>query len=244
MTEAVTTLSGLFLNTCRAYPKPNLLMYKDEGSYRSISTAEFESRVRRLSLGLRKSGLRPGDKVVILSENRPEWVITDFAVLCAGGITVPIYTSLMPEQIGHIIRDSDAKFVVCSNRDLWLKVEAVRRESSARPTLRAHRGRRAARAADPPGNRRGGGPDRSGRPRRIRAGGPRRPPRRPRLHHLHVRHDRDAPRGHVEPRQPDKQRRLAGLRRPVSVSRTRRSPSCPCPTSWSGRRPFSASTRA
>ncbi len=128
MTEPVTTLCGLFLNTCRAYPKPNLLMFKDEGSYRSISTAEFESRVRRLSLGFRKLGLRPADKVVILAENRPEWIITDFAVLCAGGITVPIYTSLMPEQVGHIVRDSDAKIVVCSNRDLWLKVEAVRRD--------------------------------------------------------------------------------------------------------------------
>ncbi len=126
MTEAVTTLCGLFLNTCRAYAKPNLLMYKEEGSYRSISTAEFESRVRRLSLGFRKLGLRAGDKVVILSENRPEWIITDFAVLCAGGITVPIYTTLMPEQVGHIVRDSDAKIVVCSTRDLWLKVEAVR----------------------------------------------------------------------------------------------------------------------
>lgn len=128
MTEPVTTLSELFLNTCRTYPKPDLLMFKDEGSYRSISTAEFGSRVRRLSLGLRRLGLKPGDKVVILAENRPEWVITDFAVLCAGGITVPIYTSLVPEQIGHIVRDSDAKLVVCSTRDLWLKVEAVRRD--------------------------------------------------------------------------------------------------------------------
>jgi long-chain acyl-CoA synthetase len=124
----VETLSQLFLHTCRTYRKDNLLMSKREGRYVPISTADFEARVRHLSAGLRELGLQPGDKVVIFSENRPEWVMTDFAVLCAGGITVPIYTSLMPEQIKYIIDDSDAAFVVCSNRDLWIKVEAVRRD--------------------------------------------------------------------------------------------------------------------
>lgn len=124
----VETLSQLFQNTCRTYRKDDLLMSKQEGRYVPIPTAEFEARVRHLSSGLRELGLRAGDKVVIFSENRPEWVMTDFAVLCAGGITVPIYTSLMPEYIKYIINDSDAKIVVCSNRDLWLKVEAVRKD--------------------------------------------------------------------------------------------------------------------
>ncbi len=124
--DHVTTLSRIFLQTCRIYPKPDLLMVKRDGFYRPISTSEFENKVRDLSLGLRELGLRPGDKVVILSENRPEWVIADFAVLCAGGVTVPVYTSLMPEQIRYIISDSEAKIGICSNRDLWLKVEAVR----------------------------------------------------------------------------------------------------------------------
>jgi long-chain acyl-CoA synthetase len=124
----VETLSQLFLNTCRTYRKDNLLMSKREGRYVPISTADFEARVRHLSAGLRELGLQAGDKVVIFSENRPEWVMTDFAVLCAGGITVPIYTSLMPEQVKYIINDSDATFVVCSNRDLWSKVEAVRKD--------------------------------------------------------------------------------------------------------------------
>ena len=126
MTDSVTTLSRLLLNTCRAYPKPGLFLAKREGSYARVSTAEFETRVRELSLGFRELGLRPGDKAVILSENRPEWVMTDFAVLCAGGVTVPIYTSLLPEQIKYIVNDSEARILVCSNRGLWLKVEAVR----------------------------------------------------------------------------------------------------------------------
>jgi long-chain acyl-CoA synthetase len=127
----VETLSQLFQNTCRTYRKDSLLASKREGRYVPISTAEFEERVRNLSAGLVELGLRPGHKVVIFSENRPEWVMTDFAVLCAGGITVPIYTSLMPEQVKYIINDSDATVVVCSNSELWLKIEAVRRELPA-----------------------------------------------------------------------------------------------------------------
>jgi len=124
----VETLSQLLLNTVRTYVKDALLMVKKDGRYTPISTQEFGRRVEHLSLGLADLGLAPGEKLVILSENRPEWTITDFAVLCAGAITVPIYTSLMPEQIKYIINDSDARIVVCSNQDLWLKIEAVRPE--------------------------------------------------------------------------------------------------------------------
>jgi len=124
----VETLNQMFLNTCRTYRKNDLMLYKKDGRYVPISTAECEARVRHISAGLRDLGLRPGDKVVIFSENRPEWVMTDLAVLCARGVTVPIYTSLMPEQLKYIIDDSDASFIVCSKRDLWLKVEAIRKE--------------------------------------------------------------------------------------------------------------------
>jgi long-chain acyl-CoA synthetase len=124
----VETLSQLFLNTVKTYVKPDLLAAKVEGRYVPISSEEVGKRVKHLSLGLADLGLGAGDKLVIFSENRPEWTMTDFAVLCAGAVTVPIYTSLMPEQVKYIINDSDAKIVVCSNRDLWLKVEAVRHE--------------------------------------------------------------------------------------------------------------------
>jgi long-chain acyl-CoA synthetase len=124
----IDTIPQIFLNTTKIYIKDDLLAAKKDGRYVPIPTEEFSRRVRHLSLGLADFGLTPGEKLVILSENRPEWTITDFAVLCAGGITVPIYTSLMPEQIKYIINDSDARIVVVSNRDLWLKVDAVRSE--------------------------------------------------------------------------------------------------------------------
>ncbi len=124
----IETLSQVFLNTIKTYIKDDLLASKVDGRYVPISTEEFARRVKHLSLGLADLGLGAGDKLVIFSENRPEWTITDFAVLCAGAVTVPIYTSLMPEQVKYIINDSDAKIVVCSNRTLWLKVEAIRHE--------------------------------------------------------------------------------------------------------------------
>ena len=124
----VETLSQLFLNTIKTYVKDDLMRVKVEGRYVPLSTDEVARRVKHLSLGLADLGLGPGDKLVIFSENRPEWTMTDFAVLCAGAVTVPIYTSLMPEQVKYIINDSDAKIVVCSNRDLWLKVEAVKHD--------------------------------------------------------------------------------------------------------------------
>ena len=130
--DDVTTLSRLFLQACRTHRKPDRMMVKKDGAWKSISTAEFETSVRRLSLGFQALGLKPGDRVALLSENRPEWVMTDFATLTAGGVTVPIYTSLLPDQVRYIVDDSGATIVVCSDRDLLRKVEAVR---SALPSV-------------------------------------------------------------------------------------------------------------
>ena len=120
------TLCQVLLDTIRNYPNPDFMQSKKEGRYQPLSTEEFGRRVRYLCLGLKDLGIGKGDKVIILSENRPNWVITDYANLCLGAITVPIYTSLVPEQIKYIIDDSDAKAVVVSCKDLWERVEAVK----------------------------------------------------------------------------------------------------------------------
>ncbi len=122
----IETLSQLFLNTVKSYIKDDLMLYKKEGRYIPISTQEFAEMVKRFSLGLKDLGFGAGDKMIILSENRPEWVISDIAGLCLRGITVPVYTTLAPEQVMYIIEDSDAKIVICSNPELWEKIEAVK----------------------------------------------------------------------------------------------------------------------
>ncbi len=102
------------------------MMVKTDGTWTKISTAEIKTAVRRLSLGFQALGFKPDDRLAILSENRPEWVMADFAALCAGAVTVPVYTSLLPDQIRYILDDAGAKIVVCSDLEMWSKVEAVR----------------------------------------------------------------------------------------------------------------------
>jgi long-chain acyl-CoA synthetase len=125
-TEFVSTISRLFLNTCREFPKPELLKSKVNGEWRAISTEEFGRRVRRLSLGLRALGFKPGDKAAILAESGPDWVIADYAILSAGGITVPIFPTLPAEQIRYILDDSEALAVLSAGGVLWEKISAIR----------------------------------------------------------------------------------------------------------------------
>ncbi|MCR4395711.1 MAG: long-chain fatty acid--CoA ligase [Candidatus Saccharicenans sp.] len=124
----IDTLAKVFLNTEKTYQKEALMLVKREGQYRPISTAEFSERVRNISAGLRVLGLKREDKLIILSENRPEWVMVDLAAICLGAVTVPIYTSLTPQQIRYIINDSEARFVVCSNPEMWAKLEVIQSE--------------------------------------------------------------------------------------------------------------------
>jgi long-chain acyl-CoA synthetase len=124
----VNTLSELLLNSLKSYPKADYMLVKSEGRYAPISTEEFGRKIRHFSLGLRDLGMDKGDKLIILSENRPEWTMTDFACICQGGITVPVYTTLVPEQVKYIINDSDARFVVFSNTEMWSKLAVVRAE--------------------------------------------------------------------------------------------------------------------
>ena len=72
MIDSITTVTRLFLDACRAHPKPDLFLVKRAGAYRPVSTAEFAAGVRDLALGFRDLGLAPGGKAVLLSENRPE----------------------------------------------------------------------------------------------------------------------------------------------------------------------------
>jgi len=127
----LSTISRLFLNLIRAYPKDSLVSYKKDGRYVSISTAEFGERVKHFTLGLQSLGLAKGDKLVILADNGPNWITADYACLCQGMATVPIYTSLVAEQVQYIINDSDAKAVVCSNPALWEKIVAVKNRLAA-----------------------------------------------------------------------------------------------------------------
>src|SRR5687768_1433438 len=103
------TLNRLFFDAVAKHDRPDALQYKSGGSYRPISHRELADRVRRAALGLRALGVQRGDRVAILSENRPEWAIADYACLTAGLTDVPLYPTLPADQISYILKDSGAR---------------------------------------------------------------------------------------------------------------------------------------
>ena len=104
-----------------------------EGKWVALAHREVEERVRAISIGLRELGVQPGDRVAILSENRPEWALADYACLCARAADVPIYPTLPANQAEYILRDSGAVVVFCSTAEQLQKVLGVR---SQLPALR------------------------------------------------------------------------------------------------------------
>ena len=128
------TLNQLFFDAADRFKKPNALQYRKDGSYRPISHADIMERVRHLARGLSSLGIRRGDRVAILSENRPEWAIADFACLTGGMTDVPIYPTIPSEQIAYILKDSGAAAIFVSNQ---LQAEKIRQIRSQLPTLKA-----------------------------------------------------------------------------------------------------------
>ena len=153
----MTTLSRLFLHSCRTYKKPDRMMVKRDGVWTKISTDEVETTVRRLSLGFQALGLKPGDRMAILSENRPEWVMADFAALVRRRRHRP-HLHLPPPRPGplHHRRRGREDRRLLGPRDVAQGRGRPERASRAR-ARHPHRGRPAGWNARPVG-RRGDGP--------------------------------------------------------------------------------------
>ena len=102
------------------------LRSKRAGRWADISYRDMAEQVQDLSVGLLELGVRPGDRVAILSENRPEWAITDYACLAARCTDVPLYPTLPAKQAEYILRDSGAVLVMVSTAAQLAKVQSVR----------------------------------------------------------------------------------------------------------------------
>src|SRR5438445_10246107 len=101
---------------------PAAFRSKVGGAWVSITHREALERVQAISLGLRELGITPGDKVAIISENRPEWALTDYACLCARATDVPIYPTLTAKQTEYILRDSESVAAFCSTAQIVTKL--------------------------------------------------------------------------------------------------------------------------
>jgi long-chain acyl-CoA synthetase len=108
------TLPAMFFDRAARLGEKPFLWVKSEGRFRPKSWAAAAYDVRRLALGLRSLGIGPGDRVGLIAENRPEWVIADLAIMSAGAITVPGYVTHTVEHHRHILAHSGACAVIVS----------------------------------------------------------------------------------------------------------------------------------
>jgi long-chain acyl-CoA synthetase len=123
----VQTIPELFLAAVHSHPRPDLFSYRDaSGKFVDVSSQEALQKVRSLRFGLQSLGVKPGDKVAILSENRVEWALSDLATLCAGGISVPIYSTLLPDAIEYILGDCEPVVVFVSSEEQAAKIHQIR----------------------------------------------------------------------------------------------------------------------
>ena len=128
----ISTLARLPLKAAETYRKPDAFKFKTNGQWMSLSHDEFLLRVEELFFALRAFGVRSGDRVAIMSENRVEWAIADFAALSAGAITVPIYPTLSSAQVNALLDDSLPVVMFVSTAELLHKLQIGNPQFAAR----------------------------------------------------------------------------------------------------------------
>ena len=119
------TLAQLFQQTI-AHDKPDQLLVESAGAWQPVSSEEFHRRVVRAHLALRKLGLAKGDRCALLAENRWEWAVADFAMMTAGIVSVPLYSTLTGEQIHYMLENSGSRAVYVSTAAQRDKVLGIR----------------------------------------------------------------------------------------------------------------------
>ena len=124
-TIEIRTLANLPFHFAGRYPKPALVGHCRPDGVSSFSSREFFEKIRDFSLGLTGINVDSGERVALLCETRPEWVVADLAALAAGSITVPIYPTLPPDRIRYILADAGVSTVIVSNQEQAQKVHSI-----------------------------------------------------------------------------------------------------------------------
>lgn len=109
----------------RRNDKRDALAYKVDNVWHYLSGSEVVWRVKRIAMGLAALGVREGDRIAIISENRPEWSLVDLAILSLRGVNVPIYTTQAVEQVRFILENSGARMLLVSGKKIWKHAESA-----------------------------------------------------------------------------------------------------------------------
>lgn len=119
------TLPHYCFESFRRHNKRDALAYKNGGGWNYVNGEAAIERVKRIAFGLAALGVKDGDRIAIISENRPEWSFVDLAILSMRAVNVPIYTTQAVEQIRYIIENSGARYLFISGKKLWKHAEAA-----------------------------------------------------------------------------------------------------------------------
>ena len=114
--DELSTLVDVFTGVARRHKRPDTLNYKKAGRWTPVSSDEMLARAQLIAAGLHAIGVKPGDRVALLSESRVEWTLTDAGSIFAGTVDVPIYPTLTPPQVRYILNDSGACVLFLENR--------------------------------------------------------------------------------------------------------------------------------
>jgi len=125
------TLVDLFFEAMDRFPDHVAFRYHRDGQWHDIGHRDALDAVQKGAAALRAHGLGRGDRAAILSENRPEWALADYACLTSGVVDVPIYATLTPGQTAYILKDSGARLVFLSDSEQLEKIEQIRGELEA-----------------------------------------------------------------------------------------------------------------
>ena len=117
------TIPHFCFESWRRYNKTDALSHKVKDVWENLSGEAIIEKIKRIALGLADLGVRAGDRVAIISENRPEWSLTDLAILSLRAVNVPIYTTQAVEQISYILEDAGAKVLCISGKKIYKHAE-------------------------------------------------------------------------------------------------------------------------
>jgi long-chain acyl-CoA synthetase len=123
------TLLTYFQRHIKEHPNRVALRHKDYGIWHDVTWAQYGEKIRQVAMGLISLGLKKGECVSIISENRPEWVYSDFGIMSAGGITAGVYTTNAAEQCGYIVQNSGSRFYVAENEEQFDKTLRFRKDT-------------------------------------------------------------------------------------------------------------------
>jgi len=122
----IQTVNDLFLRVASAANPRAVLWQGATAQWHAISSEQIYQRVRALGTALTGWEHRKGDRIALISENRWEWAISDFAILAIGAVNVPIYPTLTGEQIAALLKDADCRTAIVSTRQQYEKLDSVR----------------------------------------------------------------------------------------------------------------------